>query len=101
MTSAFGGQRSAAIAWTTSMIGQGDRFAALPTPEQAKLSATPAEQGPAERRSMRRSGNVTVDKQTKIKRSVAFNLGHKEQGEGESIRCLWRKFRRWCWQIVR
>jgi hypothetical protein len=33
---------------------------------------------------MRRSGNGTVDKQTKIKRSVAFNLGHKEQGEGES-----------------
>jgi hypothetical protein len=67
MTSAFGGQRSAAIAWTTSMIGQGDRFAALPTPEQAKLTATPAEQGPAERRSMRRSGNGTVNKYTKIK----------------------------------
>ena len=96
-TSAFGGQNFAAVDWATSMVGQGDLFAALPTPEQAKPTATPAEQGPAERRSMRRSGNGTVDKQTKINRSVAFNLGHKEQGEGESISRLWRKFRRWCW----
>ena len=79
-TSAFGGQSFAAIDWATSMVGQGDLFAALPTPERAKPTAAPAEQGPAERRSMRRSGNGTVDKQTKINRSVAFNLGHKEQG---------------------
>src|SRR5258708_476215 len=33
-TSAFGGQRFAAVDWATSMVGQGDLFAALPTPEQ-------------------------------------------------------------------
>ena len=63
MTSAFGGQSFAAVDWATSMVGQGDLFAAPPTPERAKPTATPAEQGPAERRSMCRSGNGPVDKQ--------------------------------------
>jgi predicted pyridoxine 5'-phosphate oxidase superfamily flavin-nucleotide-binding protein len=70
------------------MVGQGDRFAALPT--QNRRNPRRRQRSRLRRKDDRCADwKGTVDNQTKIKRSVAFSLGHAEQGDGESMGWKW------------